>query len=103
MAKAIEFEIKIKGNSRVLKTLVVEASNADEAISRIVESTSRAGDASRRMVKGNLKSRLLLQRLGAPRKVCGQADWSEVITNWNIEKPLEFFARFQQYIPMAKL
>lgn len=36
-------------------------------------------------------------------KFVDKADWSEVITNWNIEKPLEFFARFQQYIPMAKL
>ena len=36
-------------------------------------------------------------------KFADKADWSEVITNWNIEKPLEFFARFQQYIPMAKL
>lgn len=36
-------------------------------------------------------------------KYADKADWSEVITNWNIEKPLEFFARFQQYIPMAKL
>lgn len=36
-------------------------------------------------------------------KFVDKADWNEVITNWNIEKPLEFFARFQQYIPMAKL
>ena len=36
-------------------------------------------------------------------KFADKADWSEVITNWNIEKPLEFFSRFQQYIPMAKL
>lgn len=36
-------------------------------------------------------------------KFADKADWSEVITNWNIEKPLEFFARFQQYIPKAKL
>lgn len=36
-------------------------------------------------------------------KFADKADWSEVISNWNIEKPLEFFARFQQYIPMAKL
>ena len=36
-------------------------------------------------------------------KFADKADWSEVITNWGIEKPLEFFARFQQYIPMAKL
>lgn len=36
-------------------------------------------------------------------KFADKADWSEVITNWDIEKPLEFFARFQQYIPMVKL
>lgn len=36
-------------------------------------------------------------------KFTDKADWSEVISNWNIEKPLEFFSRFQQYIPMAKL
>lgn len=36
-------------------------------------------------------------------KFADKTDWSEVITNWNIEKPLEFFARFQQYIPMTKL
>lgn len=36
-------------------------------------------------------------------KFAGNADWAEIITNWNIEKPLEFFARFQNYIPMAKL
>lgn len=36
-------------------------------------------------------------------KFADKADWSEVISSWNIEKPVEFFARFQQYIPMAKL
>lgn len=36
-------------------------------------------------------------------KFADKADWSEVITNRNIEKPLEFFNRFQQYVPMAKL
>lgn len=36
-------------------------------------------------------------------KFSDKADWNEVITNWNIEKPMEFFARFHQYIPMAKL
>lgn len=36
MTKAIEFEIKIKGNRGVLKTLTEEASNADEAIGREV-------------------------------------------------------------------
>lgn len=30
-------------------------------------------------------------------------NWGEVITNWNIEKPLDFFIKFQQYIPMSKL
>ena len=32
MAKAIEFEIKIKGDSGVFKTLSIEATNADEAM-----------------------------------------------------------------------
>lgn len=36
-------------------------------------------------------------------KFADKADWNEIITNWNIEKPMEFFFRFQQYIPMAKL
>ena len=36
-------------------------------------------------------------------KFADKVDWAEIITNWNIEKPLEFFKRFQQYIPMAKL
>lgn len=36
-------------------------------------------------------------------KFADKADWSEVISNWKIERPLDFFARFQQYIPMAKL
>lgn len=36
-------------------------------------------------------------------KFADKADWNEVITNWNIEKPMEFFARFHQFIPMAKL
>lgn len=54
MAKAIEFEIKIKGNSGVLKTITVEATNADEAIGRIVESASNAGDALRRMAENSL-------------------------------------------------
>lgn len=36
-------------------------------------------------------------------KFADKADWGEVITNWDLEKPLEFFARFQQYIPMAEL
>lgn len=36
-------------------------------------------------------------------KFADKVDWGEVINNWSIEKPLEFFARFQQYIPMAKL
>ncbi len=54
MAKAIEFEIKIKGNSGVLKTITVEATNADEAIGRIVESASSAGDALRRMAENSL-------------------------------------------------
>jgi len=36
-------------------------------------------------------------------KFADKVNWGEVITNWNIEKPLEFFSRFQQYIPMSKL
>lgn len=36
-------------------------------------------------------------------KFIDKADWSEIITNWDIEKPLEFFSRYQQYIPMSKL
>lgn len=36
-------------------------------------------------------------------KFADKVNWSEVITNWNIEKPVEFFSRFQQYIPMSKL
>lgn len=36
-------------------------------------------------------------------KFADKVNWGEVITNWNIEKPLEFFNRFQQYIPMSKL
>ena len=36
-------------------------------------------------------------------KFADKVNWGEVITNWRIEKPLEFFARFQQYIPMSKL
>lgn len=35
-------------------------------------------------------------------KFADKINWSEVITNWSIEKPIDFFARFQQYIPMAK-
>ncbi len=36
-------------------------------------------------------------------KFADKVIWSEVITNWGIEKPVEFFFRFQQYIPMSKL
>ena len=36
-------------------------------------------------------------------KFADKVNWGEVITNWNIEKPVEFFSRFQQYIPMSKL
>lgn len=35
-------------------------------------------------------------------KFADKVNWGEVITNWHIEKPLEFFSRFQQYIPMCK-
>ncbi|WP_289731840.1 hypothetical protein [uncultured Duncaniella sp.] len=51
MAKAIEFEIKIKGDSGVFKTLSIEATNADEAIGRIVESATHAGESIRRMAE----------------------------------------------------
>ncbi len=36
-------------------------------------------------------------------KFAEKINWGEVITNWNIEKPLEFFSRFRQHIPMSKL
>lgn len=36
-------------------------------------------------------------------KFADKVDWGEVINNWNIEKPIEFIAHFQQYIPMTKL
>lgn len=36
-------------------------------------------------------------------KFADKLNWGEVITNWNIEKPMEFFVRFQKYIPMSKL
>ena len=35
-------------------------------------------------------------------KFADKVNWGEIITSWNIEKPLEFFSRFQQYIPMSK-
>ena len=54
MAKAIEFEIKIKGDSGVFKTLSIEATNADEAIGRIVESATHAGESIRRMAEQSL-------------------------------------------------
>ncbi len=50
MAKTVKFEVKIKNDGGgVLKNIVVEASNADEAIGRIVESASQATDILRRM------------------------------------------------------
>lgn len=36
-------------------------------------------------------------------KFADKVDWGEVITNWNIDRPLEFFSRFQQCIPMSRL
>lgn len=36
-------------------------------------------------------------------KFADRLNWAEIITNWDIEKPVEFLARFQQYIPMSKL
>lgn len=35
-------------------------------------------------------------------KFADKVNWGEIITSWNIEKPLEFFSHFQQYIPMSK-
>ncbi len=55
MAKSVEFEVKIKSTGgEVLKNIVVEASNADEAIGRIVESASQATDNLRRMADSGL-------------------------------------------------
>ncbi|MDE6860369.1 MAG: phage tail tape measure protein [Duncaniella sp.] len=54
MAKAVEFEIKIKGDAGVLRTLTVEAANVDEAIGGIVQSASRAHDGIRRMAEGSI-------------------------------------------------
>jgi TP901 family phage tail tape measure protein len=55
MAKAVEFEIKIKGNGgEAIKSITIEASNADEAIGKIVESASRAGDSLRAMAENAL-------------------------------------------------
>jgi TP901 family phage tail tape measure protein len=55
MSKAVEFEIKIKGDGGgVLRTLTIEASNADEAISDIVESASRAGQSIQKMAENAL-------------------------------------------------
>lgn len=36
-------------------------------------------------------------------KFTDKVDWHEIITSWQIEKPLDFFTKFQQYIPMSKL
>lgn len=54
MAKAVEFEIKIKGEAGVLRTLTVEATNVDEALGSIVESASRAHDGIRRMAESSI-------------------------------------------------
>ncbi len=54
MAKAVEFEIKMKGDAGVLRTLTVEAANVDEAIGGIVQSASRAHDGIRRMAEGSI-------------------------------------------------
>ena len=35
-------------------------------------------------------------------KFADRADWNAVISNWNIEKPVEFYNTFQKYIPMSK-
>lgn len=32
-------------------------------------------------------------------KFANKIVWSEVVTNYNIEKPIEFFIHFQQYLP----
>lgn len=54
MAKAIEFEIKIKGDSGVLKRMSVEASSADEAIERLVESAGAAGASLKKLAANSL-------------------------------------------------
>lgn len=54
MAKAIEFEIKIKGDSGVLKTFTLEATNADDAIASIVKSATLAEDKLRKMAESSL-------------------------------------------------
>lgn len=36
-------------------------------------------------------------------KFADKVNWGEIINNWNIERPVELFSRFQQYIPMSKL
>ena len=55
MAKAIEFEIKIKGDGgKAIRTVTIEATNADEAIERIVTSAGRASDKLREMAERSL-------------------------------------------------
>ncbi len=36
-------------------------------------------------------------------KFADKVNWGEIINNWNIDRPVELFSRFQQYIPMSKL
>ena len=36
-------------------------------------------------------------------KFADKVNWGEVITNWNLERLVEFFSHFQQHIPMGKL
>ena len=35
-------------------------------------------------------------------KFADRADWNKIISNWDIEKPVEFFNKFENYIPMSK-
>lgn len=54
-AKSIDPEVKIKGGGGgVLKIIIVEASNADEAKEQIVESAYRASDRLRDMAESGL-------------------------------------------------
>ena len=35
-------------------------------------------------------------------KFAEYAEWNEIISVWNVEKPVEFFKRFEKFIPMTK-
>ena len=36
-------------------------------------------------------------------KVTDMVDWKEIITSWNIKNPVQFFKRYENYIPMSQL